>query len=707
MKVSGLQNIDGFTVASHAPVDGSAFSVEDLISVKEPNFRGVDVFISRGWPKDFYYFLDDDELQTVREGPGLSVGSDVIANAVEVLSPRYHFTSHQDFFYQRSPYRNTDSPVITRFISLAQVSERKEKDKKWVHALSLVPMAYTPLSSPQDSEPLGTTDSPFVKIGLKSFGKRPISLSSGGSVSNSSKVRRVEDTTHAGGGKFFFGSMGVPMESSAPRQTANLVPPSSSARTLFVANLPKNRFQDHDLLGLFMGAVRFHRPEGKQYGFVDFESHDKARAVVAAGQAQSFVFYGRQLTIGWSSSDRDRNHSSAVSDTQNAVPLAHNFSPDNTSLFIGGVPASHFAESDLLSIFKGAVSCYHPEGKNYAFLEVESHDMANELIKQALVAPSAFTFKGSQLAVSWGKRKGDGSGLVSSGTSRSASKPNMSHPSNTLFVGGLPGDMQAEIAEQKLRNQIKDIVSIRIPEGRNFAFVELACEADAIKVVEGLTDMPLSIAGKELSVGYAKGKSAANSSHAGECWFCLASESVKTHLIASVGDNCYVALPRGGLTPHHALIIPIACVPSRVHMSIAAKEDLRKYQDGIQAMYQQKQNSVSLRFERSIRTKGKDHMQVQMVPVPSHRVSQSFPLFIETATKYDLKFKEISESDGAIDEVVLNMDGGPYQEYFFIELPVNAEGGYKRFVYVHADQVQSPSPSTDFLLYANANKITC
>lgn len=42
-----------------------------------------------------------------------------------------------------------------------------------------------------------------------------------------------------------------------------------------------------------------------------------------------------------------------------------------------------------------------------------------------------------------------------------------------------------------------------------------------------------------------------------KCWFCLASPDVEKHLIISIGDFCYLALPKGGLVPEHCLIIPI------------------------------------------------------------------------------------------------------------------------------------------------------
>ncbi|MFN9940786.1 MAG: hypothetical protein ACK56I_15045 [bacterium] len=44
---------------------------------------------------------------------------------------------------------------------------------------------------------------------------------------------------------------------------------------------------------------------------------------------------------------------------------------------------------------------------------------------------------------------------------------------------------------------------------------------------------------------------------AGPCWFCLSSPQVEKHLIVSVGEHVYLALPKGGLTSQHVMILPI------------------------------------------------------------------------------------------------------------------------------------------------------
>lgn len=41
------------------------------------------------------------------------------------------------------------------------------------------------------------------------------------------------------------------------------------------------------------------------------------------------------------------------------------------------------------------------------------------------------------------------------------------------------------------------------------------------------------------------------------CWFCLDNDQVEDHLVISIGDESYLALPKGGLVPDHLLIISL------------------------------------------------------------------------------------------------------------------------------------------------------
>lgn len=43
----------------------------------------------------------------------------------------------------------------------------------------------------------------------------------------------------------------------------------------------------------------------------------------------------------------------------------------------------------------------------------------------------------------------------------------------------------------------------------------------------------------------------------GSCWFCLSNIGAEKHLIISVGDFCYAAMPKGPLTEDHVLVMPV------------------------------------------------------------------------------------------------------------------------------------------------------
>lgn len=115
------------------------------------------------------------------------------------------------------------------------------------------------------------------------------------------------------------------------------------------------------------------------------------------------------------------------------------------------------------------------------------------------------------------------------------------------------------------------------------------------------------------------------------------------HLIVSVAEHTYLALPRGGVTPKHIQICPIECVPSRVHLSTLAKIEMIKFQEAVESMFH-KIGAVSLRYERALRTKGsRDHMQMHMIPLglDTIQLSKSFTVFLQKASQYKLKFHEI------------------------------------------------------------------
>ena len=95
----------------------------------------------------------------------------------------------------------------TRFIGLGKVSTSKDKNKKWLHALSLEPIVHM---SKEDltAIPLGTTDCPYVEVGLVALSSQSFPFHSGsGSSSDSHMSQNKKLKSENLSGKYIIGFM--------------------------------------------------------------------------------------------------------------------------------------------------------------------------------------------------------------------------------------------------------------------------------------------------------------------------------------------------------------------------------------------------------------------------------------------------------------------------------------------------------------------
>ena len=46
------------------------------------------------------------------------------------------------------------------------------------------------------------------------------------------------------------------------------------------------------------------------------------------------------------------------------------------------------------------------------------------------------------------------------------------------------------------------------------------------------------------------------------CWFCLNGDKVEEHMITNIGNESYLAIPKGGLVNDHMLIVPFDHITS-------------------------------------------------------------------------------------------------------------------------------------------------
>ncbi|KAF2353244.1 Transposase type 1 [Trinorchestia longiramus] len=123
----------------------------------------------------------------------------------------------------------------------------------------------------------------------------------------------------------------------------------------------------------------------------------------------------------------------------------------------------------------------------------------------------------------------------------------------------------------------------------------------------------------------------------GPCWFCLSSEKVEKHLIVSVGEHCYLALAKGGLVPHHLMLLPIHHYQTSLDLEPAAVEELQKFKVAVQEMFSASGQWVVF-YERNFRT---THMQLHVVPVPSTIAERVAEVFKSAAEEEGLQLEEV------------------------------------------------------------------
>lgn len=113
------------------------------------------------------------------------------------------------------------------------------------------------------------------------------------------------------------------------------------------------------------------------------------------------------------------------------------------------------------------------------------------------------------------------------------------------------------------------------------------------------------------------------------CWFCLSSPKVEKHLIIAIGDHCYLALAKGGLTDDNLLIVPIQHIRSTNDVdSQEMIQEINKFKSSLLKFFANQSKAVIF-YERNFRS---THLQIQVVPID-----------LDMLDGIDLKIKNISE----------------------------------------------------------------
>ncbi|OAV89150.1 hypothetical protein PTTG_07836 [Puccinia triticina 1-1 BBBD Race 1] len=163
------------------------------------------------------------------------------------------------------------------------------------------------------------------------------------------------------------------------------------------------------------------------------------------------------------------------------------------------------------------------------------------------------------------------------------------------------------------------------------------------------------------------------------CWFCLSNPQVAKHLIASIGSETYLTLPKGQLPDTtsncpvpgggHVLLIPIAHYPSLLalpsELAIPIVAEMEHYKSALKRCFEAYSASmVSFEVAKlSGRGARAGHAHLQICPVPNDLADQVETIFVEEGKKQGIQL---------VDEAALKEMKDEMKEaisYFRVGLP--------------------------------------
>lgn len=128
---------------------------------------------------------------------------------------------------------------------------------------------------------------------------------------------------------------------------------------------------------------------------------------------------------------------------------------------------------------------------------------------------------------------------------------------------------------------------------------------------------------------FQRNQSSNNNNPPTECWFCLASPQVEKHLVVSIGAETYLALPKGGVSDTHVLILPISHFDSFASATPSVQEEVQTFLDALSLMYSKRGLSL-IAFERVLHRIGQAplHTHIQVIGVPFAMAKQAKDMFM-------------------------------------------------------------------------------
>ncbi|KAF3439609.1 hypothetical protein FNV43_RR17887 [Rhamnella rubrinervis] len=162
------------------------------------------------------------------------------------------------------------------------------------------------------------------------------------------------------------------------------------------------------------------------------------------------------------------------------------------------------------------------------------------------------------------------------------------------------------------------------------------------------------------------GSENAKNNRSKDCWFCLSSANVESHLIISVGEKFYCALAKGPLVQDHVLVIPVEHSPNTLSLAPECEIDLGGFQNSLKKYYKNQGKEVVF-FEWV--SKRSTHANLQAIPVPSSKATAVQNIFNLAAKRLGFSFVATKGDNYSDGRNHLRTQFDRNFSFFYVELP--------------------------------------